>query len=201
MKVRLLAVGLWCVLLAAAAASQPAPARERPGSWEDPELARIATDIYLLHGINDFQFSPQQIRKLIPVLERVMHDALRLREDVKQKLLEERRRLILGQEPPTPPEAVKRMIRAEAERLRDRARQAVESTRAFLSPEQVQKLRNLVDAKPPGFFGRAGRTPGRRAGPGLQRPPAITRPEPGPSILALQRVTELLKEKLTAGGG
>ena len=201
MKARHLMVGLWCILLASAAVPQRAPRPERAGTWVDAELAQIATDIYLLQKINDCRLSTQQIRKVIPVLERMLNDAKRLRQDVRGKLLAERKRLILGQSPATPPDAVRRMIREEAERLRVRTQQAMESTSAFLSSDQVQKLRGVLQGRPEGFFQRALQPPPWHRGPGQEQQRTTPRPPQGPSILALQRVVELLKEKLAALGG
>jgi len=201
MKARHLAVGLCCVVLCSAAASQPGPKRGRPEGGGDAELAQIAADIYLLHKINACQLSPQQMRKVIPVLERVLNDAKRLRQDVKGKLLAERKRLILGESGGTPPEAVGRMIREDAERLRARTQQAIEGTSAFLSADQVQKLRDMLMARPEGFFQRAQEPPRWRPRPEGQPPSAEPRRPLGPSVLTLQRVIELLKEKLAALGG
>jgi len=200
MKRGFAAAAVCTVLLATAALCQPSPAPRQGREWQDVELASIAMDIYLLQRINDCAFSPQQIRRVIPVLERVLADTKRLRTQVKSRLLQERRRLILGQEPSTPPDEIRRTIVAEAGQLREQARRVLESTRAFLSPQQVQKLQELVAGRPRGLFFRGGEPPagrqGRepRAGEGM-------RPPTGPNQIALTKVIALLREKLAALGG
>jgi len=194
--------------VAAAAAPPPPPTPyEVWGRPEDPELAQITADIFLLRQINEAGLTRDQIKKLIPVLEGILGDAERLRGEVKAKLLAQRKLLLEGKQTAESAEAAKRQVQESAKRFADEARKSLERTRSFLSPAQVERLTHLLTTRPGRFSGRADgehradRRPGmREAERDRERGPAIG-PRPGlggPSTVVMRRVISLLKEKLRA---
>jgi hypothetical protein len=174
---------------------------------EDPELAQITADIFILRQINEAGLTRDQIKKLIPVLEGILGDAERLRGEVKAKLLAQRKLLLEGKQTAQNADFARREIQESARRFADEARKSLERTRSFLSPPQVERLAHLLTARPGRFSGRADGEHRADRRPGMREPerdrergPAIG-PRPGfggPSTVVMRRVISLLKEKLRA---
>lgn len=185
---------------------------------DDEELARITQDILLLRRINRIGLSKEQIEKALPLLQQLLDEQKRFREETKEQLLKYRNRLIGGDIAEQEERAAAREMDELRRRQREDSRKTRQAVVEVLGQEQGRELLNLVsvgfvrEPQPPGpppADSERPREP-RRSGPSQEpgqggeqrprgpqqpgddeRPPRLGRPE-----TVLTRLIELLEEKL-----
>jgi len=177
----------------------------RFGMLDDPELAQLTLDVFLLRAINEMHLTQDQAGRIVPVLKRAAQMRSRALEQTKQVLRQIREELLretgLGQPGGDPMERV-RPIQHEAEQAAEQARQTLAHT---LNQRQMQILQQVLQAGAPGGPGPDMGPPGGGPGPmgpgpgGPQRPgpmggPGMPRPG-GFSPMILERLAELLDQK------
>ncbi len=172
---------------------------------EDPELAELSLDVFLLRAINEMHLTQEQAGRIVPVLKNAAQMRSRAVAQTKQVLRQVREELLrdtgLGQPRGDPMERV-RPIQQEADRAAEQARQTLMQT---LNQRQMQILQRVMQSGLPGGPGpEMGPPPGGPMGPG----PGGPRPGPagpgagggfqrpgGLSPLIIERLAELLQEK------
>ena len=223
-----LAIGVTALIaLAREAADRPGPeGMVGPPEGEemmgppDPELAPLLADILILRVIVNAQLTRDQIRQILPILERVRDEEKAFRGDLKSAFLAERERLLAGSPTVAQMQQSREAIRARGQQFRAQTEQARAELAKVLSPEQAGALSRLMhpslglmQQKPAGAPGAPGPgTPGPRAsapsGPGAERGRLGGRSEGRESFgvpaglprhgITLERIITLLHEKLDA---
>jgi len=174
-----LAIGVTALIaLAREAADRPGPeGMVGPPEGEemmgppDPELAPLLADILILRVIVNAQLTRDQIRQILPILERVRDEEKAFRGDLKSAFLAERERLLAGSPTVAQMQQSREAIRARGQQFRAQTEQARAELAKVLSPEQAGALSRLMhpslglmQQKPAGAPGAPGPgTPGPRA--------------------------------------
>jgi Spy/CpxP family protein refolding chaperone len=135
----------------------------------DPELAPLLADILILRVIDNAQLTPDQIRRILPLLERLQDEEKAFRGDLKSAFLAQRQQLLVGSPTAEQARQHREAIRARGQQFRAQTEQARAELAKVLSPEQAGALSRLM--QPPWSPGAAGERPGA----GGERPEA-----PGP---------------------
>jgi hypothetical protein len=151
----------------------------------DPELTIVVRDIVILRALNSIDMSVDQVKQLIPLLERVVEADRRLRAEALRELRAERERLLVGTATAQKSDETQQAIAASRRQYEEEMERLKSQALSFLSAEQGEKLTKLTMA---GWeLARLGGGPARRgeAGTGV-----------GPSGEAIQHVVDLLREKV-----
>jgi hypothetical protein len=192
------------------------------GGQQDPELAKLAMDIMLLREIDRMQLTAPQTRQVLTALEAIKKDQDNLREETKKILLAERARLMAGKSSDEDARQAWTKMRELATQCQERAEEQVTKLSAQLKPEQMNALKRLVygidrrhdrpEGATPAAAPRANTNPREGStGPAAAPAPApaagnpreeregqTAGPAPGPRMVIVERMIELLKEKLKA---
>jgi Spy/CpxP family protein refolding chaperone len=193
------------------------------GGQQDPELARLTMDIMLLREINRMQLTPAQSRQVLTALEAIKADQDNLREEAMKFLLAERKRLVAGKSSDEEDQRARTKMKELVTQSQQRRQEQLTKLSAQLTPEQTAALERLIygserrrerpeGATAPAPASRAGDAPAGRAGPTATPAPAPVAQNPreerggqtagsapGPRMVIVERMIELLKEKLKAG--
>ncbi len=192
-------LGMLSALPGAAAPPAGPPPRREPGpggvrapmpmlmAQRDPELTGLVRDIVILRAINGLGMTLDQTKKLIPALEQVAAAERHLRDEALRQLRAERARLLVGSGTDEGSRDARKALAAVRSEHAAELDRIVSQISGFLSADQVGKLKKLAM----GGARREGRP--REPGWGGESPGG-----PGASSEVIQRVVELLKEKVKA---
>jgi len=188
------------------------------GPGQDPELAKLTMDIMLLRQINRMDLSVDEIREVIPLLQQLVDGEKELKKATKQLLVNERKRLLRGEVDQEQLEQARMKMKELAEQSRDRTEKAMDEMAQVLAPEQAEKMKRLLMGQPrermrqgqqrrgqegQGFVPKGEGGEGERERMRERTRERMRQREGrplGPRTMIIERMLELLKEKLKVMG-